>query len=165
MAHKADNLSAEFVRASLHYDPETGVFTRRLAAGNKPAGSVSGTRLTRGYLGLGIGGFKVNAHRLAFLYMTGEWPKGVVDHINGITSDNRWCNLRDVSLSQNSENQRRAKARSASGYLGVSLLKGRPRAAIRVNKKLIHLGTFDTPEAAHQAYVEAKRKLHAGCTI
>jgi hypothetical protein len=97
--------------------------------------------------------------------MTGRWPNGVVDHINGDTSDNQWSNLRDVTHSVNCQNQRRAKRSNASGLLGVSFFDGKPRASISVDGRPIHLGTFDTPEAAHQAYVEAKRKLHAGCTI
>lgn len=151
--------------AELHYDPKTGLFRRVVARGNRAAGEVTGWKATRGYVFIGVAGSTFPAHRLAWLYVTGAWPKGVIDHINGCTGDNRWENLRDVSCTTNSENQRQAHRRSASGLLGVTLLKGRPRAAIRVKGKLLHLGTFDTAIEAHHAYLKAKRDLHDGCTI
>lgn len=107
------------------------------------------------------------AHRLAWLYMTGEWPKSeMVDHENTVRNDNRWSNLRDSTRTVNMENQRQAHKGSQSGLLGVS---PRPNGAwvaqIQVSRKKLWLGEFSTPEQASTAYIEAKRRLHAGCTI
>src|SRR6185369_5842834 len=99
----------------------------------------------------------------------GEWPKHDIDHINGDIIDNRIANLRDVPRLLNMQNQRRAQAKNATGFLGVTQDKKRgtyhPKIRIPGEKNPRHLGTFRTAEAAHEAYLEAKRKLHAGCTI
>ena len=107
------------------------------------------------------------AHRLAVLHVTGQWPRGVVDHKGGDPKNNRWANLRDVDSKTNSENQRRAHAGSSSRFLGVYWRKDRQKwqAAIRAEGRLIHLGLFDAEEDAGAAYVAAKRVMHAGCTI
>ena len=99
--------------------------------------------------------------------MTGRWPQKSIDHINGDGSDNRWANLRDVDQKTNAQNLREAHADNKAGLLGVH--KGRKyarwKAAIYVDGKTKKLGLFESAEAAHAAYVEAKRLLHAGCTI
>ena len=98
--------------------------------------------------------------------MHGEWPADEVDHINGDSTDNRLCNLRSVSREVNQENIRRAKRNSKTGLLGVMHTRGgKYRSAIRVRGVFHHLGHFDTAEQAHAAYVEAKRRLHEGCTL
>lgn len=95
----------------------------------------------------------------------GSWPRGQVDHINGIKDDNRLCNLRDVSININNQNKRLPFANSHTGVLGVGMLNGKYRARIRVNGKRKHLGDFETIEDASNAYVNAKRLLHAGNTL
>lgn len=154
------------LRAKLHYDPETGVFTW---AAPGPGRRV-GRRLyphANGYVMVFHEGRLARAHRLAFLYMTGELPpEGMeVDHINGDKADNRWTNLRAVSRKANRQNHRRARADSTTGFLGVSPSGSRFTAQIGHAGANRYLGTFDTPEEAHQAYVAAKRDLHEGCTI
>lgn len=106
-------------------------------------------------------------HRLAFLYMTGEWPAHQVDHINADRADNKWANLREATISVNAQNRRAALAGSSSGLLGASWDSKHERwkAQIRVNGRTRHLGYFGSPEAAHQAYLMSKRAHHAGCTI
>lgn len=109
------------------------------------------------------------AHRLAWVHVHGSWPAGDIDHINGDKLDNRIANLRDVTRSVNKENMRSARGDNKVGLLGVHVRRQnttRPYvASIRVSGKLIHLGAHNTPEAAHAAYLEAKRRLHSGCTI
>lgn len=106
------------------------------------------------------------AHRLAWLYVYGEWPNGDIDHIDGDRLNNRIANLRDVSRRVNLENQRRPKACNKSGFLGVKTFRDqRFQARIQVRGVQLHLGTFDTPHEAHAAYVAAKRNLHQGCTL
>lgn len=152
---------AEELREKFAYDPTTGVFIRR------STGKVAGHRKDNGYLHFHFAGKKHGAHRLAWLYVHGSWPEHDVDHINGIRSDNRIVNLRDVSRSENLQNQRRASARNKStGVLGVYRhVDGRFTSRICVNKRDTYLGLFDTVEAAQAAYLEAKHRLHPGSTI
>lgn len=90
--------------------------------------------------------------------MTGRWPKVTVDHINCIKADDRWCNLREATHSQNGANQHDRKSRVPfKGVTWVSRDKNY-QAAIRINYRTITLGRFDTPEAAHAAYRKAARK-------
>jgi hypothetical protein len=90
--------------------------------------------------------------------MTGELPKEQVDHINGIKDDNRWINLRGATNGENQQNRKNQK--NKSGYRGVHPIGNRWQTLIRVNKKLIHIGCFETPKEAHIAYLEAKAKYH-----
>jgi hypothetical protein len=160
---KAD-LTAERLRELLDYDPETGVFIWKTQSGRQPAGSVAGWKqYSRIYIK--VAGFQIGAHRLAWLYVYGAMPTNQIDHINGDPSDNRIANLRDVTDRENKQNLRKPKAGNKSGYLGVAPNKKRWLAKITVNRQQICLGTYDTPEEAHLAYVEAKRRLHPTCTL
>ncbi len=164
-------LTAERLRSVLSYDQESGLFTwlvatsRRIRVGAQ-AGSVS---KRDGYIELRIDGELYKAHRLAFLYMNGEWPKEDVDHIDGRRANNRWVNLRDVSRRVNQQNRHRAQANNSNGMLGVTRDKRRPGFVARIklpgNSSTTHLGQFKTAEEAHTAYLAAKRVNHTGCTI
>lgn len=146
----------------LYYDPETGVFTRKTAPTNYVrVGDVAGYKNPAGYIMIMIDGEDHRAHRLVWLYMTGEWPKDEIDHINGIRDDNRFANLREATKAQNSRNCKTPKS-NTSGFKGVYLHKNYNKwaARIRVNKKRKHLGYFDTPEEAYDAYVSAAEVLH-----
>jgi len=163
-----DTLTADYLRKILHYAPDTGLFTWRVSPRrNISCGQLAGSFNSDGYLQISIHNRSYKAHRLAWLYTFDRWPICEIDHINGDKSDNRIENLRDVSRNENQHNTRRARAHNASGFLGVGLHKqtGKWRARIRVNKNLTHIGLFNTPEEAHQAYIVAKRKLHAACTL
>ena len=156
-------LSAERLRELLSYDADTGVFTWAARRGNVPAGKRAGTRDSDGYTQISIEGRLYKAHRLAWLYVHGEWPFGEVDHINGARDENQIGNLRVATSAENKQNQRRAHSRNkSSGLLGVNWSKDakRWRASICVNKKQRHIGLFDTAEAAHNAYLAAKAELH-----
>ncbi len=173
-------LTAEWVRECLHYDTDTGVFTwkqrpvhhfpdeRAAKSWNTCfAGTVAGAKnVVSGYVQIGFRAQKHYAHRLAFLWMMGEWPADQVDHINGTRDDNRWSNLRQVSCAVNLQNIRQSK-RKSGGLLGYHLdtRDGRFQAQIRANGKTHSLGRFDTEEEAHAAYLKAKRELHEGCTL
>ena len=160
-------LDFKSLKEFLHYDPCTGKFTRIFrSSGRIKIGDVSGTVCANGYLNTRVLGCKYKNHRLAWLYMTGDWPNGQVDHINGVRTDNRIDNLRVVSHQENAQNTRKARSdNKSSGLLGVSKNTNGWRARIMVNKKPIQIGTYNTPEEAHAAYIEAKRKMHVGCTI
>jgi hypothetical protein len=119
----------------------------------------------RGYISIEIDGRSYLAHRVAWLHAKGSWPNGVVDHINGDCADNRLTNLRDVSRFVNMQNRRRASSNSKSGLLGACPSGGKFRSTITVAGKTVNLGDYDTAEAAHLAYISAKRDMHQGCTI
>lgn len=161
------DLTAERLREVLAYDPETGIFRWKVSRPNgvKP-GNIAGTSHKDGYRYIKVLGSNWKAHRLAWLYVYGEWPKDVIDHINGESSDNRIANLRDVDRVVNAQNQRRAhKSNKSTGLIGAAKNWGQFRAGIRIGGKMKHLGNFKTPEEAHQAYLTAKRELHQGCAI
>lgn len=147
------------VMEQLSYDPETGELRWKVPSCNSvKAGNVAGALAPDGYRCIKLGPKIFGAHRLAWFIVHGEWPDGEIDHINGIRDDNRIANLRDISRQGNVHNRR--KSWSASGYLGVSRNHGRWRASISVNGRTITIGNFGTPEEAHAAYLEAKRRLH-----
>lgn len=159
-------ITCEQLRERYVYDPESGVFTWRTNIVKARIGTRADVPSSSGYLTLYIGGHPYFAHRMAWLYMTGSLPTGDIDHRNGVVTDNSFMNLRDVPSVVNSQNQRRAHRDSATGFLGVSRHgKNGFQARIRVHGKTKFLGTHQTAEAAHAAYVDAKRKLHEGCTI
>lgn len=152
-------LTAQRLREILNYDPETGVFTKN----GKEVGFLVPPKNYRRVM---VDGTQYYAHRLAFLYMTGEWPHQA-DHINGIKTDNRWANLRDVDNRTNMENMRRPMKNSKSGVLGVCWAKNEQKwkAQISINNVNTHVGYADTIEEAEALYLAAKRRLHEGCTI
>lgn len=163
-------LTAERLRELLHYDPDTGVFTRLVATGGRyraDVGDVAGTDSDQGYILISVESYQYRAHRLAWLYMTGGWPQHEVDHRDAIRSNNRWGNLRDVTPKVNQQNLRKAQKNSKTGLLGASWCKRHKRfvARLYVGKKYRSLGYFESAELAHAAYVQAKRRHHEGCTI
>jgi hypothetical protein len=160
-------LSATRVRELLDYDPETGHFYWRVSRGRVSRGSLAGGVHIDGYVLITLDGRIYRSHRLAWLYTHGAWPNGEIDHINGDRTDNRVINLRDTTRAENSQNQRHSRKGSKAGLIGVSWQKitRRWQARIFVSGKNKHLGYFDTPEAAHAAYINAKTELHPFSTI
>lgn len=151
------------LRELLHYDPNTGVFTWRVSRkGVQHAGAVAGDMNRRGYWRICVDQRRYIASVLAWFYMTGAWPEQDIDHKDGVRHHNWWSNLREVSRSVNNQNQRRAQLGSKSGYLGVSPNRKGWAASINADGVKHHLGTFATPQQAHAAYVDAKRRLHPG---
>jgi hypothetical protein len=145
---------SELIR-QLHYDQNTGKFTRLISNANSvKVGEFAGNiNKVSGYVLLWVCGNLYSAHRLAFLYMTGTFPNNDIDHINGIRSDNRWLNLREATRSQNMKNTAKYKTNS-SGYKGVSYVKSSNKwlAQACLNRKNFKLGYFDTPEEAKATY-------------
>jgi hypothetical protein len=113
-------LNADRLRELVAYDPETGIFTRKIVISKVGSvGDVLGFVTNQGRLEISVAGKIYFAHRLAWLYMTGEWPQHTIDHIDGCPANNRLDNLRDVPHATNTENVRRARSNSKSGILGV----------------------------------------------
>lgn len=163
---RSQAITPENVHAIFRYDDGTLYWRESLSGKHRIEGQVAGGLNADGYVKVEAGGKSHGAHRLVWLMHRGEWPAGEIDHINGNRADNRICNLRDVDHRMNTENRRSAQRRSTTGFLGVALHQsGRFRARIRVAGKSKSLGLYDTPEAAHAAYVDAKRLLHAGNTL
>lgn len=163
---KAQPLSAENVHQVFDYK-NGGLFWRKSLTGkSRIAGKEAGCLNQDGYVVIEVANKGIGAHRIVWLMHHGAWPKGEIDHLNGIRHDNRIENLRDVAHITNSENRRTSMNDSKTGVLGVTEFKGgKYRARIRSNGILVSLGIFDTVEQAHASYVDAKRKLHAGCTL
>jgi hypothetical protein len=163
----AKNLTAQELCDLLFYDPETGKFTARISRGKRRAGTEVGLVNKFGYTYISIDGTKHPAHRLAWLYCNGEWPQGMLDHINCIKTDNRISNLRLATAAMNSQNQRFPRRGNRSGLLGVSWSEAHQgwRAKLLYLGRTLHLGMYDTPKEAHDVYVKVKRALHEGCTL
>jgi hypothetical protein len=153
-------LTQDILRSVLLYDIETGVFTWR-AYMNREAreGQAAGKWTASGYRYIRLQRKEVMAHRLAWLYVHGEWPPGEIDHINGARGDNRMCNLRAVTRCENMQNQHVPRPGSRSGLLGASWNMGRWVSSITRNGKRRQLGRFDTPEQAHAAYMAARSEV------
>jgi hypothetical protein len=163
------DLTAQILRTMLDYEPDTGrlVWRADYAPSNRAGKEAGCIEKKDGYRVIFFGHYGLcAAGRLAWLHFYGEWPKNFVDHIDGDVLNNRIANLRDVSHTHNLQNQRRAKKQNKSGLLGVVTCKtGGFVGQIQVNKKRNYLGWFKTAEEAHEAYKQAKRRLHAACTI
>jgi hypothetical protein len=144
---KCKMIDQTFINSILSYNPQTGDFMwkhhqdRPTWANTRYANTTAGCE-RGGYITIRIGDKDYPAHRLAFLIMTGYIPK-VVDHINGIKTDNRWINLREATVKQNSYNRTISKNNS-SGHIGVSWCKRKNKwkSYIRIDGKLLGLGSF-----------------------
>ena len=160
-------LTQERLKELLHYDEETGVFTRAKAVcgTREPVGKVAGTLNKRGYFQICIDYKIYTNHRLAWLYKNGSFPdKGLhIDHIDRNKLNNSYSNLRVVTHAQNFQNRSNAKSDNlTSKTLGVCWYKrdNTWQAEIAVDKKRIFLGRFKTLEEAENAYIEAKKIYH-----
>jgi hypothetical protein len=150
----------EEVRDILHYDPNTGVFTWRNSPRPGWNGKVAGhTDAHTGYRRIHIMGKLHRAHRLAFLYMTGEWPVYQVDHVDLVRTNNAWSNLREATAKQNKHNSG-AKPNKVLNLRGITKHRRRFGARICNGGERIYLGSFATAEEAHKAYCEAAERMH-----
>ncbi len=166
------DITPELLRQLLDYDPDTGILiwkprpesyfasasaakTWRKQTEGKQAGWAS-----CGYLILTIKQLHWPAHRAAFAIMEGYHPDGEIDHINGDRMDNRWSNLRVVTMLENMRN-REIPSHNKSGVMGVDEFRGKWRATIKDTRfdRQMHLGTFKTIEEATAARKAAERVL------
>jgi len=147
------------LQSRYRYDPETGAFSYLVKCGKyNPGDDAGGKRAYDGYSLMRVFNTLFRAHRLAFLYMTGELPEKsvTIDHINGVRNDNRWCNLRVATMEQQSWN-RAAGGNCKSGLIGAWPCKttGRWQSIITIGGgKRLWLGRFDTAQDAHEAWIK-----------
>lgn len=156
---KSGVLTAERLRQLLSYDPATGLFTWKQNKPGKRIGEAAGCDKGGGYMSISVDGTQYNAHRLAWLYVTGDWPAQFVDHKDGNPSNNSFGNLRLANRSQNNHNSRR-RAHNSSGIKGVYRKKNRWAVSITVNRKKIWVGSFIDLEDAAKARENAAIKYH-----
>lgn len=159
--------TADDVRQVLDYDPETGEFRwavdrfkgpqRKALCARK--GDLAGGFNAKGYRQISVSGRNHGAHRLAWLLMTGEWPTHQIDHINRDPADNRWCNLRPATRSENMCNQR-VRRDNRLGCPGVYLHRGRFIAQIGKGGRQYNIGSFGSVGEAMVARQAAERLLH-----
>jgi len=161
---RSPDLTAERVRALFHYDLITGVLTRRETVSSRAiAGMRAGGPRRDGYRHISIDGRRHLEHRVVWLHVHGKLPAAFLDHVNGMRSDNRICNLREVSPQENTQNNTVIRSDNQSAFhIGVSWHKKnkRWRARIGAAGKKIELGWFETAEQARDAYLKAKSALH-----
>lgn len=155
------SLSQARVKELLKYDPTTGDLVWLVSRGKAKVGKVAGCIYSDGYRVVEIFGERYRSTHLAFLLMTGKMPREMVDHVDGTKSNDRWGNLREATRSQNGANQK-LQSRKNLPLKGVERTPGgNYRASLRHHRKLIHLGTFGCPAAAHFAYAVAA-DIHHG---
>jgi len=153
-------LTQDRLKELLHYDEETGIFTRKTRVANRLAGSVSGARHNKGYIQIMIDGENHLAHRLAWFYVYGKWPINQIDHINRIKTDNKIKNLRDVDSSINQHNVG-IRSHNSSGVTGVykSSRSKKWVATIEVRNKKHCLGTYSSLDEAKFARQEFEKQI------
>lgn len=154
-------IQAKDLKELLLYDPDAGVFVwLKNRTGGIKAGDVAGSVFVSGYRYIKVLGRPIAEHRLAWLYMTGEWPPHHIDHINRVRADNRFCNLRLATPIQNISN--RLHARRGTNLPGVCYRDRKNinpwEASIKHAGKSIHLGQFQTELEAHLTYAAALKE-------
>jgi hypothetical protein len=153
-------ITQERLKQLLHYDPDTGVFTRIQSNRADRLGKQPGSRNTKGHVQIRLDGTLYVAHRLAWLYTNGEFPVNQLDHIDGDKTNNKIANLREATNKQNQENVP-LQVNNTSGYRGVSFDKRlkKFRAYVCHNRQQITLGFFVTSELAAAAAKNARDRF------
>jgi hypothetical protein len=160
MAERADITVAQ-LRAILNYNPETGQFRWKEARRGHRAGVIAGSIDGAGYVDIMINKRHYLAHRLAWLWVMGKWPKNQIDHIDMRRDNNRFKNLREATDSQNKAN-RTAQSNNKLGRKGVQFnsKRGKYEARIRKDGVVTFIGYFDNLENAAKAYATAAESHH-----
>lgn len=153
MASLNNTLTQSRLKELLHYDPLTGLFTRLIATSSSiKVGDIAGNKNDKGYIRISVDNISYKAHRLAWLYMTGEFPENEIDHEDHIRSNNRWHNLSHVTTQENRKNIS-LRSNNTSGVTGVNWSKASKKwcAEINVDKVKKYLGLFLNKQDAIKA--------------
>ena len=156
-------MTQDEVKASFDYDPIKGVLINKAQRAKRiKIGSEAGRLRLDGYRDVKVKNKYYLTHRLIWVFVTGSWPKNYIDHINQIKNDNRFCNLRDVTRSQNKQNTC-LQINNSSGVKGVAWCKVNNQWLVRItlNKKIYYLGLFKNINAAALARKQAEEQLHS----
>ena len=163
MSKKIPSKIPENIKEYISYNSVTGDLTWIKRPSNRAqVGTIAGNaNSTNGYTVIEFKHVPYKAHRVAWFLKTGEQPPDEIDHRDGDGLNNAWGNLRDATHNQNQHNKGKQHGNS-SGYKGVTYVKtaDKWRARIMLNNKSIHLGYFDAPELAHEAYCKAADEYH-----
>ena len=152
-------ITQEYLKSILDYNCDTGIFTWKVNKSKRSkAGSIAGWH-DNGYTRIEIDGKAYKAHRLAWLYVYGELPEVLIDHVNSNRSDNRLCNLRQATYQENSENYKTPKT-NTSGVKNVSWYKQLNKwvVSMSIKGKKKTIGYFDDLEFAELVAIEARDK-------
>jgi len=154
-------ITQQLLRELFTYDKATGRLLNKVRRKNVSVGREAGCVGNKGYRRVKINNVEYATHRLVWMYTYGVWPMKQLDHIDRDPLNNRVNNLREADTAQNRQNINRPRS-NTSGYLGVTWNKcvNKWQAVIGVGGVCKYLGVFTTPEAAHEAYLAAKAKLH-----
>lgn len=152
-------LTQEELKRNLDFSPETGIFTWILSKKGTKIGDIAGSN-SRGYIRIRLNKKSYFSHRLAWLWVNGEFPKKQIDHIDKNKSNNRIINLREVSRSENACNVN-PPANNTSGFKNVHLHKcGKYVVRIKRDSKTYNLGYYKTAEEANIIAIEGRRNIH-----
>ena len=155
----------EVLRKYFSYDPETGIVARLKRTSNRTAASGPvGILGNRGYLGVKFQGQSIVVHRLAWKLQTGEEPPTELDHKNRDRTDNRWVNLRSCSRRQNLANKLRRRGKHLAG-VSKNGCKWNAMHGRCGTSSFVYLGTFDTEQEAHDAYVNWHRERYGEFSV
>lgn len=153
-------LDQKTLKELLNYDQETGIFTWNKSRIGITTGKVAGTIKPTGYIVILVNRRLYRAHRLAWLYVTGEWPKYEIDHINGDRMNNRFSNLREATKAENNWNKK-IRSDSKTGFKNVlSYPWGAFYVRIVANKKTYTFGPYRTKEQAIRIAEEKRKEIH-----
>jgi len=158
-----EKLTQKELKRLMHYDADTGIFTWLVRNSNRmKIGDVAGNKAVRGNIDIRIKGKLYKAHRLAFLYMEGYMPEHLVDHKNGVKTDNRWKEIRHATSTCNMQNSK-ISSRNKSGYPGVYWKNDHNKwiGQITINGKARYLGFYDDPLEAALARFTAEHQCPA----
>ena len=160
------SITQERLKSLLTYDPDTGEFRWRTKRPRCTVGALAGTATHHGYTAIKLDGATYRAHRLAWLYVFGDWPRMELDHINRKRSDNRISNLREATRFLNCQNRKKSTT-AHSQHIGVSKGFGGKgwRAYIDKNGRRITLGVFRTEQDAVEARKNAERQMYAAADL
>lgn len=155
-----ETLTQERLKYFLEYSEDTGLFTWRFNRRGLNKGDVAGNKSDAGYICIRIDKRLYRAHRLAWLYVYGEWPEDCIDHINHKRDDNRISNLRQSTKSENSKNLS-MRSDNSTGITGVHWYKAYSKwsAEIWYNGKKYFLGYFDTIQEAAKVRADAEESF------